>query len=284
MENTRKVLFEDNTPQWFVAVDDSWLGPLSASDVYEKINNQELTWAHYIWKEGQSEWKRICDVKTFHVAVPHQPPKSVQQKIKTAMKPVIKQGSRRVGAGAPQLSKAQTAKDKVWFLYYNDTQYGPFSQGEIGRFLNVGKIHGKVYVWRGGMDNWKRLSEVSPFSEMVGETRGTIGGAKSDQRTTPRRPLVAKILLANDDSVTLAVCRDISIGGMQVLTDKVPGKVGSKIKLNVSPAGGAGRMEPFVAEGLIVRILEDGRGFSFRFDRLTENARRSIQKYIESTQ
>jgi hypothetical protein len=35
-----------------------------------------------------------------------------------------------------------------------------------------------------------------------------------------------------------------------------------------------------VAEGMVVRILEDGRGFSFRFEKLPENARKSIEKYF----
>ena len=77
----------------------------------------------------------------------------------------------------------------------------------------------------------------------------------------------------------IAVCRDISIGGMQVLTDRVPGPVGSKLKLNVSP-GDPSKVKGFVAEGEIVRVLEDGRGFSFRFRKITEEARRTIEKYI----
>jgi hypothetical protein len=98
--------------------------------------------------------------------------------------------------------------------------------------------------------------------------------------------MLARILLSNDREVAVAVCRDISIGGMQVLTDKIPGEVGSRIKLNVSPSkdekGKKPEFKAFVAEGTIVRVLEDGRGFSFRFSRLTESARRSIESYVES--
>ena len=67
---------------------------------------------------------------------------------------------------------------------------------------------------------------------------------------------------------------------MQVLTDRIPGAVGSRLKLNVSPSGEKA-VEPFVAEGVIVRILEDGRGFSFRLEQISDQARAAIQKYIE---
>jgi hypothetical protein len=81
------------------------------------------------------------------------------------------------------------------------------------------------------------------------------------------------------------MCRDISVGGMQVLTDQIPGVSGTRIRLNVSPVNpsrskASSAIEPFVAEGVIVRILEDGRGFSFRFEGLTDRAKKIIEKYI----
>jgi hypothetical protein len=57
--------------------------------------------------------------------------------------------------------------------------------------------------------------------------------------------------------------------------------------MNVSPSGTGkpvGMIEPFVAEGVIVRLLEDGRGFSFRFERLTDGARKTIETYIKSVE
>jgi UDP-N-acetylenolpyruvoylglucosamine reductase len=91
--------------------------------------------------------------------------------------------------------------------------------------------------------------------------------------------------MANEQSVIVGVCRDISIGGLQVLTEKIPGSVGAKIKMNISPSADAfGKaIAPFVAEGVIVRILEDGRGFSFRFEKLPEKSRQAIESYIESS-
>ena len=284
MENTREILFKDKATHWYVALGISeWIGPMTASEVHEKIQSHELSWAHFIWKEGQSDWKRICEVDEFEVAVPEYPEKNLKQEIKAVIKahekPAVKPAKR---AGPPA---APPSEEKIWFLHYNDSQYGPFSEDEVTRFLRIGKIHSRVHVWKDGMENWKKLEQTSPFDEVTknSESTQTRESKAADQRSAPRRPLVAKILMTNEDAVVLAVCRDISVGGMQVLTDKVPGKLGTKIRMNVSPAGGSGQMEPFVAEGRIVRVLEDGRGFSFRFERLSENAKRAIETYIDAT-
>jgi c-di-GMP-binding flagellar brake protein YcgR len=86
-----------------------------------------------------------------------------------------------------------------------------------------------------------------------------------------------------DSAVSTGICRDVSIGGMQVLTERTPGPVGTKIRLNVSPSvaqDAQALFDPFVATGSVVRVLEDGKGFSFRFDSLSDDARNSIEKYI----
>jgi len=347
MENTEKVFFEDDqVPSWFVAVGEGWVGPLTASDVYEKILRGEITWAHFVWRKGQEDWKRVCDVPTFQAAVPGRPGRSLQSQVKSAATtpsassgtaPTVRAGARKTGDDAGRSSSPLArAQQKAWFLYYSDTQFGPFSFEEVCRFLIVGKIHGRVYAWSDGMANWERLEKLVVFSEAVAEatkirdrTRETsrssgaarpalrepqIGdstgamprvsqgfaqreaspaqkGARAkesreDQRRAPRRPLVARILLVDDqeEDVNIAICRDISIGGMQVLTGRVPGPIGAKIKMNVSPPkdGKGSRFRPFVAEGVIVRILEDGRGFSFRFDRLRTEAKRAIEEYIST--
>jgi hypothetical protein len=308
MENTGKVLFEDETPQWYIALGERWVGPLSAADVYQKVLAQEVSWAHFVWKPGQADWKRMCDVATFQVAVPTLPAKSVQQSVREASKPGIRTApSKQTAAPAKTSAGKRTppaprdrdeapvpVEEKSWFLFYNDAQFGPFSTEEISRFLRVGKIHGRVFVWKDGMADWVRLETVSGAGG--GKTATKTAAEKTEEkelRNAPRRPLVAKIFMANQDSVIVAVCRDISVGGMQVLTDRVPGQVGARIKMNVSPAGsnasgdakeksGSKAIEPFVAEGMIVRILEDGRGFSFRFEKLPESSRKAIESYIQS--
>ena len=299
MENTGNVHFADDTPQWYIASGDAWVGPLAASDVYQKVLDQEITLAHFVWKPGQAAWQRICDTKTFQSAVPALP----------AAKPTVKKATPAKRVAPPPAP----SEEKTWFLFYNESQFGPFSDEEIHRFIKVGKVHKQVYAWQDGMEGWEKLGMIDEFTDAfelapraaktpappTAPRAGSSGKKASlspvsassrmsgDKRQAPRSPMVARLLLANTDSVSVALCRDVSIGGMQVLTDRIPGEVGARIKMNVSPptktgtSGGNAKFAPFVAEGTIVRHLEDGRGFSFRFTKLSDAARRSIETYIQ---
>ena len=336
MENRERVFFADDRAQWYLAGGGSHLGPLTAADVYEKITAREITWAHYLWRRGEKQWARVCDILTFQVALPQKPEQG------TPTLPAEKAASRsssgaesrkgRLGADA---GLTPLPEERMWFLFYNQSQYGPFSKDEVNRLILVGRIHGRVHAWKNGRATWERLERIGDFREVLanaadlpevqtlGKTasRATAAAKRStrakgaassdhgsvqdepsvrlnkDKRRAMRAPLVAKIVMADEKGVSVGVCRDISIGGMQVLTDRIPGDPGNRIRLNVSALGEKGgtsdgeaeddhgrrKIESFVAEGVIVRILEDNRGFSFRFDKLSAAAKRSIERYIEST-
>ncbi len=282
MENTRKFRFEDNSPHWYLAMGDHHVGPMSAADIYQKVLDGEITLAHYVWKPGKSGWERMCDLPEFQVAVPALP----------ISPPALPASSKKKGPPASPKKRAGTPppprddEEKPWYLHYNETQYGPFSSGEILRYIELGKVHARVHAWCDGMEDWKRLGEIDEFEEAAaagkksGGSSRAAGGSK-EKRSSPRRPMVARILVADTSTVTAAVCRDVSIGGMQVLTDQPPGSVGAKIRMNVSPTTDRKPdFAPFVAEGVVVRLLEDGRGFSFRFTKLSEQAKASIEDYI----
>lgn len=311
MENTSPFLFDNVDEKYFLAVQGKAIGPLTAQDVYERIQKGEAGPLHYLWRDGWNDWKRVCDEREFAVLVPQKPT--------TASIDHIKQKIGKKSAVAAKTPAAAADDDaKNIYLYFNRSQYGPFSKNELMHVLKSHKLDRSAYMWMPGWPNWKRIAEMKEYAAQLapvveveepsrtrepevfkkkksGQTRNTkkiektmgvelatqAGVDESERRGAPRRPLVARLFLHNDKDVIIAVCRDISIGGMQVLTDRVPGPEGTTIKLNVSP-GDPGRVKGFVAEGEIVRVLEDGRGFSFRFTKISDDAKKTIKKYIET--
>ena len=75
------------------------------------------------------------------------------------------------------------------------------------------------------------------------------------------------------------LCRDISVGGLQVLVSSFPGNIGDDVTMNVHPDNSDYN---FVASGKIVRLLEGGQGFSLRFLDLSPEAEQSIRTYINA--
>jgi len=284
MENTGKLLFSETEDQavWFVALDpQKWVGPLSGTEVVQRIQSGELTWAHFGWRKEQAGWMRLCDIPLFKGAVPMAPSEKLQPKLDSQ--------------GQSKSAPPPVPRSVQWFLYYSDSQFGPFSEEELHRFLRIGKIHGEVHAWSEGMTGWQKLKTLPEFTESVEESRKVrSGGAVAtpaatpkneskaeDRRKSPRVPLIARSMMAANGKVFSGMCRDVSVGGMQLLTSEVPGPIGTRIKLNIStPNGSENTIHPFVAEAIVVRVLEDGKGFSFRFEKLSNEGQKAIEAYV----
>ncbi len=275
---------------------------MTTAELYEKLNRGFLTWVDFGWKKGLTGWQRLCDLEELKSLMPSRPAQEIQRKVQ---KSVEAQASSPIVTSSP--ISAASAESKIWYLYSNSSQYGPFAQTEILRAIEIGKINSRVHAWSHGMSGWERLERIPVFqaqgvvsspaksprkqdSKVASSSSRSGGGSRSadpsEKREDPRRPMVAQILMSDEQTVIVGICRDISIGGLQVLTDRAPAPVGSKLKMNISPSGdGSGKgFQPFVAEGVVVRVLEDGRGFSFRFSKLSDAARRSVEDYIESSE
>ena len=320
MENTGQVLFQDDSPRWFLAVGSDSIGPLSASDLYERILLHEITWAHYVWRKGLSAWTRLCDLDEFKAAAPGAPPAMPSSQLAEAARRASQQsrnsaGSAQSKAVPPAVLDEQENPEREWYLYYNDAQFGPFTEAEIERLLRSGRINVRVHAWASGMEGWTRLHRIVSFKSIVDEVGGAdeappataatqpeVSAAKvgaeetpvresvvREQRRAPRAPMTARLLMSDNREVFESLCRDVSTGGMQVLTSWKPERVGMRLKLNITPRGVAGAkdrksspLKPFVAEGLVVRLLEDGRGFSFRFEKLAPEARAAIEEFVKN--
>jgi hypothetical protein len=283
MENTNTIQFPNDKPEWFYAVGDSHRGPFKGEEIYQMLQAKELSWIDYLYREQEGQWMRVCDHPVFKSLQPA-PPKP---------KPVM--------APPPPPNRQPEVR---WFLFQNDTQTGPYQTTELIRLKAAGQIQTSAYVWQDQYTEWKPFGEVTELKTPAGMPAAPTPAARgpsapapaaqaapatqvapaaaakpADKRAAPRRPLVAQIYLTNQSDLVTGVCRDISVGGMQVLTDRIPGTVGTSIQLNVAPPSDSG-LKPFVAEGVIVRILEDQRGFSFRFTQISNDAKKSIESYI----
>ena len=254
--------FGSDEAVFFVSLQgDSFSGPFRPSEIQKKLENREMTWVDYCYRESDGKWIRICDHPVFLGFQPEAPkPKPVTK----VMPPPI---------------PAEARMPKIrWFLFQNESQSGPYSEIELKRLIQTGQVLADSFVWQESFADWKALAQVPEFSK--GIQKNIAEPIKpSDRRESPRKPLVAQIYLTNEKEIASGMCRDISVGGMQVLTDTLPGKTGDRIHLNVMPPESSG-LAPFVAHGEIVRILEDKRGFSFRFTDINDEAKRSIERYI----
>ncbi len=254
-----QIEFSSNDPSLFLASGESYVGPFRPSEVFEKLQKAEVSWVDHCYRETEGKWMRICDHPLFTMLQPEAP----KPKPKLAAPP------------PPPRAAAPAVK---WFLFQNETQTGPYLDSELKRLIQVGQVMAGAFVWQESFADWRPIREVPEFSTGAA-AQAQVQAKATERRAAPRKPLVAQIYLTNQKEISSGVCRDISIGGMQVLTDSIPGSAGDIIRLNVMPPVSTG-LKPFVAQGVIVRILEDKRGFSFRFTDIHQDARASIERYV----
>jgi len=271
------------------------VGPYSALDIFERIRTRESNWTDFVWGIGTDiKWRRICEIAVFQEFMPPQPSNEILAKIREIATSAQKRRESEITADIQvreekdgeeeptpeeltnsQL-KVEKAKKWIWFVQFEEgSPFGPFSLEEIRRMISSGKVKGYVYVWCEGMKNWAGIDEIPEFSEIAKDVH------RPKRREYPRVPLVAKILLSHNNEVVSVLCQDISEGGLQVLTNQIPGPVGTRTKMNITPDSKI--LKPFETEGVVERIIDEDRGFAFRFDPLPKNVKDNIIAYVDST-
>jgi hypothetical protein len=258
MENTSMPVFKENQAEFYLSRGEGFHGPFRPSEIYEKLMSKQVSWVDHCYREKDGVWTRISDHPVFRDLQPQAP-------------------APRPGPIPPPFHHGKVTLK--WYLFQNETQTGPFDEAEIKRLLGTAQIGQGAFLWNETMSDWQAVEDVEVFREQVLKAALLESVKGADRRTAPRKPLVAQVYLTNQQDISTAICRDVSIGGMQVLTEQIPGQPGETIRLNVLPPADSG-LPPFVAEGVIVRVLEDRKGFSFRFTRLSVEARQAIEEYV----
>ncbi len=239
------------TDSWFYVEGDKKIGPVESSKVKDLFSRGILDEETYVWKRGLENWIKLKEAQELY--------EKKEAKNISDVDPNEKVFIIKIGADRGT----------------SEVEYGPFDMEMLKKLADQKRINSKTYIFVPGMDDW----------EMIGSTelnKTLFGGAphkSEEKRTSKRRPFVARLFFHDNEQVYEGVCRDVSVGGLQVLVQDFPGKIGDNVSLNVHPENDDYN---FTASGKIVRLLEGGQGFSLRFEDLDASSKQAIQKYIDN--
>ena len=253
---------------WYYVQKGNRQGPVSQEVLLSMISKQELNPSDFVWKKGFENWKKIEDVAEFETIEKPQdnfPPAPVMQ---MEEKPF-------------SFSEMNESDRAIFIRIGNDrggasSDYGPFSLIQLKQLFKENRINGKTFIFTTVMKEWKVMGDLPEYQEVFEELPPQI--QEADRRTAARKPFIARLFVQNNKKLFEGICRDISIGGMQVLMDDFKGQAGDKISINVHPEN---TEYHFTASGVVVRVLEGLSGFSFRFQSLNDEAKRAIEKYVQ---
>lgn len=251
--------------KWYYVLAGERQGPVEFEEVNELYTTGTLNEDDYVWYKGLENWIKIKDADGFGSF------SSTVDEVVVVPEPIHEKVDL---SNFDQTSKCfyiKTGADRG----QQETEYGPFSIELLKNLYDEKRINAKTFVFTKGMSNWMVLGKVDGYEQVFEELPPTI--KEEDKRDFKRKPFIARMFIQNNQNIFEGICRDVSIGGMQVLVDNFPGKIGEKISINVHPEN---TEHHFVASGQIVRILEGGQGFSFRFSQLAADATEAINSYI----
>ncbi len=251
--------------QWYYVENNERRGPVEQKEIESFISTGKLGKEDYVWTKGFENWVKLGDVEEFQTE-----PSSSSSDIPAPIE----------DESPFYFSSLDSKQKKIYVRTGTDrggisTDYGPFSLEMMKKLYEENRINSKTLIYVNGMAQWTYLGEVNDFSEHFEGVPPQID--QEERRAARRKPFVARLLLSDNSSVYEGICRDISIGGMQILMADFPGNVGDVISLNVHPQN---TQHHFVASGKIVRILEGKQGFSFRFIDLSKEAKKAIESYL----
>lgn len=258
---------------WYYVQKGNRHGPVAIDVLEEMVKNQELKTDDYVWKKGFENWKKVKEVDELNT----------NQVEALAPEPELPKFPDAPPKPEKEINLKELGDDeKVIFIRIGAdrgvaaTEYGPYSLNILKKLFKENRINGKTEIFIKGSKGFKLLGDLPEYEEVFEEVPPVI--QESDRRVTTRKPFIARLFIQNNKNLFEGICRDISIGGMQILIDDFQGNVGDKITINVHPENSEYH---FTASGVVVRILEGNSGFSFRFQGLSDEAKRAVEKYLQ---
>jgi len=252
---------------WYFVEGEKRVGPIEEDQLIKKIKDGALGENNFVWKKGFDNWKKIKDVDEL-----------IGFEDESAEIPTIVKSSNKRDIDWGSIKE----NEKVFLIKIGidrggkEVEYGPYSLNILKKAALEGRINGKTLLFVSGMNSWEFISDLPIYDVIFDDQKEDLSG--EERRKNRRKPFVARMFYHNDSIVYEGICRDISVGGLQVLVDGFPGEIGDDISLNVHPEN---TDYSFVAGGKIVRILEGDQGFSLRFMNLSDEAINSIEDYLD---
>jgi len=279
---------------WYYVESNERRGPVNEQDLIGLILEKKLLEESYVWKKGFDNWKKInevSDLSEYLGGTKDKDETSVDAKEGYEEEEYEKEEVFEKAESTREESKELTSfiwdevdlSQKIFSIKVgldrdgDDVEYGPYSITILKKLFEESRISEKTYVFSPGMENWAFLGDIPIFNKISRGENENI--SDEDRRVNIRKPFVARMFFHDQKDVFEGVCRDISIGGVQILVSGFPGKIKDRLNLNVHPENSE---YCFTASGEVVRILDGNHGLSLRFLNLSKEAKEAIESYLNN--
>ncbi len=252
-------------------------GPFSQTDLKRKLKSGDLAYTDYLWVPEGEEWRMLAEYFASDFPPPTEPPPGI------SVSEEKKLGDRTFG-GETFTQDLGISNEPIWFLYRDNTKFGPYRYLELVRLLQTNACAPDDFVWKPGFQDWTRVRHCGEFEESVLRKLVHLRNFGAEkvfiQRRFPRVPYDSEVILHDEKRVVFGAARSLSEGGAFLEVGKVTHGKGDRIKIHFTP--GAVTV-PFncIAE---VTMVSKGppAGYNVKFIYLEEEDRKRIAQYAET--
>lgn len=131
--------------KYFVAHLGIQKGPWTIDEIADKLNQKVLMWNDYIYDEKNNDWILLLESPLFTGLF--------NNSFKTPIRDIT-----------PQKVHTDPVRERSWYILKQENNYGPFSQLEMIQMLQSKTLFEFDFIWRHGLDSWKRLAEVPDYN------------------------------------------------------------------------------------------------------------------------
>jgi len=197
------------------------LEPQPMTDIVARVRNREVDLFDYIFDETRKEWVLLLEFGPLTEALKQVAPPPVAKKATST--PVL-----GASTGTPTTAKSHSPRHQKgsltssppteWFVLKGDSRLGPFSYTDVVKMLQEKTVYSYDFVWNEGWDNWKRISETSPFKEDSVRSLYTAGESKSvfTKREFNRQKFDGRVMIHDNLMLWSGRGTEISRGGVGI--------------------------------------------------------------------
>ena len=252
--------------KYFVAHLGIQKGPWTIGEISERLNEKNLMWNDYIYDEKNNDWILLLESPLFTSLFNA-----------SFLSPIKANPNQRV--------QNDPVRDRSWYILKQENNYGPFSQLEMIQMLQSKTLFEFDFIWRHGLDSWKRLAEVSEYTperikqifEAMKTTPTTTDKEIFFRRKHARAQYGSSLLLHDRKKLFKAESFEISAGGAGFEAPEVQFELEKQLYLHFKPS------DQVPAFNAICKVVNRaGTKYGVQFLHVSAAAKEKIAKFTNT--
>ncbi len=253
---------------FYIYANDEQLGPLSVSEIVEKIVSNEFKLSDFVYDEDSENWVTILNHSYIMKCVEgtdqsEEPTLVGQSENDEDIENIQEEPENHAVESKEDIEDNDLYLEKEWFVLRNEDRYGPFSQVEMVQMLASKILHEYDYVWKTDLKSWTKIAEMEDFGKSEIEKISNLYDVEQDienhffRRRYPRRLCNIPVVVQAGEKVYTGTGISLGESGVGLTIENADLKEQSNILLNFKPGD---HLPAFSAECKIINITKNSDG------------------------